>query len=172
MSIKGESRLLFLPVFDHLTCAPALSAVVIFNFAQTFILHKRTRPTFLGSLTLVEGKAPRKRVMSQRKHFWSTHSQTQTFTHAQLAHSHPPLLLSCIVLLIRPRRFNVKHNLYLGGKTSLSLPFWVRLCVRPGWCVNGPGKQQGSIGRGLGCLLKVSEQEWRESGMEQGSKPY
>lgn len=136
-----------------------------------FCTKEQDQP-FLGSLTLVEGKAPRKRVMSQWKHFWSTHSQTQTFTHAQLAHSHPPLLLSCIVLLIRPRRFNVKHNLYLGGKTSLSLPFWVRLCVRPGWCVNGPGKQQGSIGRGLGCLLRVSEQEWRESGMEQGSKLY
>lgn len=98
MSIKGESRLLFLPVFDHLTCASALSAVVIFNFAQTFILHKRTRPTFLGSLTLVEGKAPRKRVMEA----FLEHALTDTDFHTRTACTLPPTLTFVMYSVANP----------------------------------------------------------------------
>lgn len=128
-----------------------LSAFVFYTLDQTlffFIPQKgREKPRGLranhfGVFNLAEGKGD----VTMGALFPPVHTRMDTYTHRACT-LRPPSPLSCIVLLIRPCHFSIKHNLYLGGQ-GLSLSPVLCLCqgVYAPQCVNGSSQQRGTMG--------------------------
>lgn len=128
-SPSSPSPSLPLTVLVHLTCSPALFAIVFYTLGQTFLSHKRgveklrvcvrvsvcasDLANLLVCLTSQRARLQGKGDVTKEALFLCAHTDTHIHSLHTPAHPSP---LSCIVLLIRPCRFSIKHNRHLRGQ--------------------------------------------------------